>query len=222
MIALLAVLLVGCPRGAVQDTAGQDTARSETCVPATQFDAPNTLGTADAGWSYCWSDDPFAPRWSRTAAPDCAADPAPFVQECLVSDDAQPCAIDDDCIASGEGTQCTNDDGVGCMCVSPCAGPTDCASGETCLCASAYETPGGALISPVNWSQCLPSECVTDHDCSGRACGISEDACQRTVGMFCHTAADTCLWSSDCATNERCLFDREVGAWGCSELADCD
>lgn len=190
----------------------------ETCVDATQYSAPGVLGTDLAGLRYCWSDDPYGPRWDRTEAPACTSDEEAFLQECAESEPDAPCATDADC----GGGQCTYDGWSSCECVPTCTTSEDCAAGESCLCAAAYETPGGELNSPQGWSQCRPAECTSSADCGGEPCGLSLDICQYPLGFYCHGADDTCLYDSDCATNERCLYDTDASVWACSEGADCE
>ncbi len=222
--ASLFLTVLACGRGhadSAGDSPGPTGFESETCAPVVQYDAPDTLGTADAGLEYCWNDDPFHPRWARTSAPACTGDGAAFVPECDATNPGATCSTDADC-----GTdQCTNDAyGTSCVCQHVCDSDDDCASGESCLCASGYVTPGGSVLSPSASTAfapaCLPSECRSDADCAGEPCGLYIDMCQNAGGFACHTRADTCRWDSDCSGANICSFDGT--RWGCLELASCE
>lgn len=135
--------------------------------------------------------------------------------------------------------------GYGCS-YDECAGDGDCAGSVPCACrASGADTAANTCATDSNCRVdadcgvggfCSPSlvgsvcQCTSESFCrpdAGGSCSeIGPDGVAKAVpcscdgncghGYFCHTAKDTCVNDSDCATGTTCNFDLTSKAWMCT------
>jgi hypothetical protein len=92
-----------------------------------------------------------------------------------------------------------------------CFGDADCLTNTPCDCRDS--------ISSSAPNSCLTgSNCRVDSDCGpGGFCSPSQ-ASWNELTYDCHTANDTCLNDSDCASNESCVFGQQAGYWSCAVI----
>lgn len=143
---------------------------------------------------------------AAACAPSVNAPPAP-------DGGLAPCTADADC-ANGAWGYVTC---VGGRCsYDQCLSDADC-DGGACGCSSDYY---GGLTS-YHPNLCVPAGCHTDSDCgAGGFCSPTRGYCGRFQRFDCHTAQDTCVnWDTDCnGCGASCVFDPNVGAFGCAGM----
>jgi hypothetical protein len=121
------------------------------------------------------------------------------------------CTSDADCTEHPEGW-CYRADPNPSVCGAPsgrfvgrcdygCVRDEDCAPGTICMCGAST-------------GECVPSDCITDADCSGLLCASSNS------GFACQTASDECMVSADCpagyycSASRKCLVSPGAGGMG--------
>ena len=133
-------------------------------------------------------------------------------------DGSVKCTTHDECTAGVNG-RCTGNphDGWRCTC-DECSNDTECGSG-ICECDGQFRTDA---------NKCLTSNgCRLDSDCgSAGYCSPSLGSCgsfDKTMGYYCHTAADECVDDSDCTDagpgsygTPYCAYSPSAGKWACS------
>jgi hypothetical protein len=127
------------------------------------------------------------------------------------------------------GTQCTGLNAACCSEPQPGGFNIDfcssdqCASDSDCLPADGGTASGPGAMGVCACSDgagcgrntCWIGQCHLDSDCgSGMYCSpTSSPSCDRSYQ--CHTAADECADSSDCASNNYCIYDQTAKHWKC-------
>jgi hypothetical protein len=132
------------------------------------------------------------------------------------------CNDDGDC-TQGTNGRCNNTGGWGLRTCTydECFTDGDCGAGSACSCG---KTVSGGRSDP---NTCVKGNCLVDADCGGRFCSptIDTSPCRAAPGGFyCHTAQDTCIDDSDCATSngpQQCNFDPAQGHWLCVPITVC-
>jgi hypothetical protein len=126
------------------------------------------------------------------------------------------CIADSEC-AAGQNGRCRQQVRFPtCICsYDSCFADTDCGAGGVCSCrGSSGPTDNSANV-------CLKSNCRVDADCGGRYCSPTVDfgcgAFFGVVGYYCHTAKDSCLDDTDCASQGGgdCRYNPTTAAWTC-------
>ena len=161
-----------------------------------------------------------APLFHRPTGTTCPAARAPGANICncagapgVCAPCAPPggCAEDSDCTAGINGRcldegplpnmQCSYDD---------CFSDVDCPAHTPCNCrdSASSSTPNSCLTG---------SNCRVDSDCGpGGFCSPSQPSWNELT-YDCHTASDTCLNDSECASNQGCVFG-QAGYWSCAVI----
>lgn len=148
---------------------------------------------------------------------------------CLQQDGERPVRVDrtgpELCTPESASTPCPT---AGCS--HACLTNDDCGGGSACLCAFGIDKPAANPIHA--WqSVCLLSECESEADCAGYACGFSRERCgpiessPSPAGFFCRTPNDECQTDADCGdgNSSRCVYRQEVMRWVCSPVVvACD
>jgi len=150
---------------------------------------------------------------------ECVA-PAP-PGDCNETELMTSCSADSQCTASDAGTdgRCITDGPIaGCHCAyDSCAGDTDCAIGQLCVCHGSPYSSGG--------NTCMPGNCRVDGDCGPQGyCSPSPSGgCGGVGGYYCHTAADTCVSDGDCGDlgEDTCVWSPASERWECQMAELC-
>jgi hypothetical protein len=145
-----------------------------------------------------------------------AINPTPVA--CGSACNPRTCVQDSDCVEGENGRCGLAPTGAGFICsYDECASDKDCPSGSRCEC---RPTAGSAMPNI-----CTPlSNCSSDSEC-GTAGYCSPSQYMQWCGGFhaCHTADDTCIDDTDCASSsqegleETCNFDQNEQHWTCSQ-----
>jgi hypothetical protein len=127
---------------------------------------------------------------------------------CVTDSDYPPCP-------NGQLDRCHNIPqllhGPYCLC-DQCNTDQDCGPNSVCVC----DQRGWSSAQYQN--QCVPAQCQVDSDCGpGGFCSPSIGPCGVTQSYHCHTAADTCLNSTDCPAGSACISPTG-GAWVCGTV----
>jgi hypothetical protein len=126
------------------------------------------------------------------------------------------CSADSQCIATFTADTSATVQGrcVGGTCdFDACERDSNCPSGTACICMGGTHAPG---------NQCLLSQCRVDADCgAGGLCSPSMSEAGPFYGIqgrYCRTPSDTCQSDADCNAQGAgtCVYESEVGHWGCS------
>jgi hypothetical protein len=141
---------------------------------------------------------------SACATPASPGQCGPIVTNPPDASTSNPCTSDVQCTAGRDGRCNTQAPAYGlmdCKCdYDTCAVDTDCPTGELCVChGTAYAYGAG--------NTCMPGNCRVDSDCGEHGyCSptAAVGGCGAVVGYYCHTAADTCINDSDCASDVAC------------------
>jgi hypothetical protein len=89
-------------------------------------------------------------------------------------------------------------------------------------CACSSQLGGGNARSG---NLCITTGCRLDSDCGpGGVCSASNgNRCGGLQGFYCHSAADTCLTSSDCCgSTPLCVYQATLGHWACQAVTVCN
>lgn len=117
------------------------------------------------------------------------------------------CTRDADCTAGTNG-RCTPRLGpAGCGCsYDTCTSDGDCSAATSCICRATPDSYEANF--------CVSSNCRVDADCGSN--GYCSPSCGGSGGIYCRTAADTCVDDSECPLDTTCNFDSERRSWTCS------
>lgn len=193
----------GFDAGGTIDGGGMvDAFRPDAPVDAFHRDAPVDAFRPDAG--EC-SDLPIGP--SRPVPWECSPcrlpGPGGITSGLCTSDAECVDGVNGRCGFSRIGGECSYD---------ACFSDADCAPDEACSCDGSR---GGG-------NACIDALCHIDADCGAYDCSPSLGSCGHyfpPVGLYCHTAADTCYGDDECVGGY-CAYNPELGRWACSN-AEC-